>query len=218
MAEAIARYRQGAGASGWEVRFSPCGAPIEVGDGAALRQRLLRALVQAQSQGREGQLREPLWLRTEPCRGGHELRLSAANTTLRVWRFEAQPRQGAAPRRRFGRPALVAQDRWPHLRRDGPKAVCLVSGDQQLIEWCRAVVGAVGGAGIWHTASLRRAQLWLLGHPRCPLLLVDAADGWWCIDLASEANSPQSLPRPQDARQVHAQLRKYFHHRVESAG
>jgi hypothetical protein len=97
-------------------------------------------------------------------------------------------------------------------------AVCLISSDLELIEWCRAAVGAAGGAGLWHTASPRRAQLWLLAHPRCPLLLMDAADGWWCYDLTAAAEPPRPLPRPQDAWQVHSQLRKYFHHRVESAG
>lgn len=224
-AEAVDCWRR-LGPGALPLHFSPCGAAIEIADRAWLRGQVYAGLEEALP-GQEAtglsERRErpkaggeyPLSLRTWPASHGCDLVLARGNRQVRRWHFRTQPHSGPMPRRQWGRCALPATRSRPHLRSAAPGAFCLIGEDPVLAEWCRAAVAAMGGSGLWQTASPRLGLRWLLAQPRCHALLMDGNDGLWGF-CPGHNQTAHCYPRPQGMREVVDVVRKMFHRQVES--
>lgn len=148
-----------------------------VATGTGLEEKLLARLRQIEAENRRQQRSGQAVLRAWVGNRWVRLELRGDPLVFR-WCWRRRPQWGGMPRSgRRGRVILPAapDSGWRSRKWPQPwEAMCVLAASAGIVEQARALLASMPFAGVWTTASPRRARHWLAHHPQCPLLLVEA--------------------------------------------
>ncbi len=221
----------GAACRDWQLRPPPRWARLQwtpVSEASAqvatdpqpLRRQILECLDELEAQAARQRQVETIWLRAWHDADALRLEASTAAGLARVWRWALPPPAPSPPRRHRRRLVAPAQPQWPHARSGTSAALCVVSRNPATVEWARSLLLPLGLGGLWATPSLRRARAWLAGHPRCPLLVVEAAGPKQAVLMLANPMTGNShhLQLPCPSAELLEAARKIYRQHEESIG